>query len=171
MTNKKEKVDNIIKKKQFRLRGKKLFLTYSQLNLLDLNTAKNQILEQLEEIIPHKIIEYIICEEKHQDGGTHFHVYLELSQKVELFGSDCLDLNFGGIKYHGSYETVRLKRKAQDYITKKGNFIAEPELMFIDGELYTDFREFLTKLHKKGGISLVKQHLIKKSTYNGKRWE
>lgn len=34
MTNKKEKVDNIVKKKQFRLRGKKIFLTYSQLNLI-----------------------------------------------------------------------------------------------------------------------------------------
>lgn len=161
MTNKKEKVDNIVKKKQFRLRGKKFFLTYSQLNLFDLNTGKDQILEKLEQKIPHKIVEYVICEEKHRDGGTHYHVYLEFNQRVELFGSNCLDLEFGGINYHGSYETVRKKDSALHYIVKKGNFIANPELMFLDGELYTDFREYLTKLHRKGGISLVRQHLIK----------
>jgi hypothetical protein len=161
MINKKEKVNNKTKAKQFRLRGKKFFLTYSQLNLLDLNSGKNQILEKLEQKIPHKIIEYVVCEEKHEDGGTHYHIYLEFNQRVELFGSDCLDLDFDGINCHGSYETVRKKENALHYIVKKGNFIANPELMFIDGHLYTDFREYLTKLHRKGGISLVRQHLIK----------
>lgn len=161
MINKKEKVDNKKEKKQFRLRGKKFFLTYSQLNILELSTAKDQILEKLEQKIPEKIIEYVICRENHQDGGIHYHVYLEFNRRVELFGPNCLDLDFNGINYHGSYETVRLKRNSLEYITKKGDFIAKPELMFLDGVLYTDFREFLTKLHKKGGIVLVRQHLTK----------
>lgn len=159
MKQKKQQDSN--KKKQFRLRGKKLFLTYSQLNLADLNTAKKEILQQLEELIPHKIVQYVICEEKHEDTGTHFHVYLEFHQRVELFKSTCLDLVFNDVVYHGKYETVRKKDAALRYIVKAGNFISYPELPFLDGELYIDFREYLTQLHKKGGISLVKSYLIK----------
>lgn len=32
------------------------------------------------------------------------------------------------------------------------SFISYPELLFLDGELYINFREYLTQLHKKRGI-------------------
>jgi len=146
--------------KQFRLRGKKLFLTYSQLNLNFLNDAKKLILEQLEKKVP-KIIQYIIAEEKHKDGGIHYHIYLEFNTRAELYGANCLDLDFDGIKYHGKYETIRKKDSAIRYIIKDKNFIAEPELNVIDGELYLDFKEYLTKLHEKAGITEIKNYLIK----------
>ena len=153
----KEKSKN---KKQFRLRGKKLFLTYSQLNINFLDDAKKLILEQLEKKVP-KIIQYIIAEEKHKDEGTHYHIYLEFNIRAELYGANCLDLDFEGIKYHGKYETIRKKDSAIRYIIKDKNFIAEPELNVIDGEFYLDFKEYLTKLHEKAGITEIKNYLIK----------
>jgi len=92
-------------KKQFRLRGKKLFLTYSQLNLIELKDIKNFILDQLEKKVP-KIIQYIIAEEYHKDGGKHYHIYLEFNTRAELYGSNCLDLKFNDIVYHGKYEVI-----------------------------------------------------------------
>ena len=147
-------------KKQFRLRGKKLFLTYSQLNINFLDDAKKLILEQLEKKVP-KIIQYIISEEKHKDDGTHYHIYLEFNTRVELYGANCLDLEFDGIKYHGKYETIRKRDLAIRYIIKDNNFIAEPPLNIIDGEFYLDFKEYLTKLYEKAGIKEIKDYLIK----------
>lgn len=103
---------------------------------------------------------------KHEDTGTHFHVYLEFHQRVELFKSTCLDLVFNDVVYHGKYETARKKDAALRYIVKAGNFISYPELPFLDGELYIDFREYLTQLHKKGGISLVKNNLLNNPNFN-----
>ena len=142
-------------KKQFRLRGKKLFLTYSQLNINFLDDAKKLILKQLEKKVP-KIIQYIISEEKHKDDGTHYHIYLEFNTRVELYGANCLDLEFDGIKYHGKYETIRKRDLAIRYIIKDNNFIAEPPLNIIDGEFYLDFKKYLTKLYEKGESNLLK---------------
>jgi hypothetical protein len=160
MKNKLEQ--NIKKRQQFRLRGKKLFLTYSQLNVkkTDLENIKELILINLEKKLP-KISQYIIAEEKHQDGGLHYHVYLELNQRVELFGANCLDIEIENQIYHGKYETIRKRDAAVKYIVKTGDFIAKSELPFLDGELYLDFKEYLTKLHEKGGLKEVKNHLIK----------
>lgn len=83
----------LLKKKQFRLRDKKLFLTYSQLNINLLTDAKKLILEQLEKKLP-KIVQYIIAEEKHKDGGLHYHIYFEFNTRVELYGATYLDLEF-----------------------------------------------------------------------------
>lgn len=157
--NNKEKVDNQQKKKQFRLRGKKLFLTYSQLNINSLEDVRTLVLEQLRDKVP-KIIQYVIAEEKHQDGGLHYHIYLEFNTRAELYGANCLDLEFDGISYHGSYETVRKKDSAIRYIIKDKHFIAEPSLNVIDGELYLDFKEYLTKLYEKAGINEIKNYLI-----------
>jgi hypothetical protein len=156
MSNK-EKTDTKIK--QFRLRGKKLLLTYSQLNVNLLEDVRKLILDQLEKKVP-KIIQYIIAEEKHQDGGIHYHIYLEFNTRAELYGANCLDLQFDGINYHGNYETVRKKDWAIRYIIKDKNFIAEPPLNVIDGELYLDFKEYLTKLYEKAGINEIKNYLI-----------
>jgi hypothetical protein len=153
MVNKKEK-------KQFRLRGKKFFLTYSQLNITELEQAKNLILEQLVEKLP-KINQYIIAEETHKDGGKHFHIYLEFNQRAEVFGQNYLDLEFEGIKYHGNYVTVKKKDECMRYVAKVGNFIAEPEIPFLDGELYTNYKEYLLKLYEKGGRAAAELHVLK----------
>lgn len=79
---------------------------------------------------------------------------------MELYGATCLDLEFDKIKYHGKYETIRKKDSAIRYIIKDKNFIAEPQLNVIDGELYLDFKEYLTKLHEKAGINEIKKYLI-----------
>ena len=148
-------------KKQFRLRGKKLFLTYSQLNINFLEDAKKLILKQLQEKKLPKIIQYIIAEEKHKKEGNHYHVYLEFNVRAELYGANCLDLEFNKVKYHGKYETIRKKDSTIRYIIKDKNFIAEPELNVIDGELYLDFKEYLTKIHETAGINEIKNYLIK----------
>lgn len=153
MSSKKEK-------KQFRLRGKKFFLTYSQLNIIELEQAKDLILEQLIDKLP-KINQYIVAEEKHKDGGTHFHVYLEFNQRAEIFGQNYLDLEFDGIKYHGNYVTVKKKDECMRYVAKVGNFIADPEIPFLDGELYTNYKEFLLKLYEKGGRSAAESYVLK----------
>ena len=62
-----------------------MFLTYSQTSL-----TKKDVIIQLKTILVDKIKEYIICQEKHEDGGFHIHVYLylKLYSKVVISNFD-----------------------------------------------------------------------------------
>jgi hypothetical protein len=154
----KEKVNTKPKPKQFRLRGKKLLLTYIQLNVDILKNTEKMVLEQLSKKVP-RIIQYVITKKNYKKGNVDYHIYLEFNQKVELYGLDCLNLEFDGIRYCGKYETVRKKDIIIKAMVETNNFIAEPNLHFLDGELYLNFKEFLIKLHQKGKLDEMKNYL------------
>ena len=82
-------------KKQFRLRVKKLFLTYPQLDK-NIEFLKEEVLSKLK--LKH-IEYYLIGEEKHEDGGIHLHCFLELRVSFDTSDVHSLDLIFDKLKF------------------------------------------------------------------------
>ena len=129
----KNKEKDITKIKQFRLRGKKLFLTYPQLNS-SIEFIKEEALEQLKSKIKH-IEYYLVGEEKHEDGGVHIHCFFELRTSFDTSNVNYLDLNFESVEYHGNYQVGKRKNSLIEYIIKDGNYITNMTLPVKNGKL------------------------------------
>lgn len=102
----------------FELRSKAFFLTYPQCDV-----KPEEALEQLSGIfnsIAYKIHEYVVAQERHEDGNFHIHAYIHvgiaLHRKV---ASNFLDLG----PYHPNIEAVRSMNKVIAYCAKDGNYI------------------------------------------------
>jgi len=98
-----------------------LYLTYSQCSL-----PKEEAFSQINEILEwHEIDQYLIAEEKHENGGDHLHVYLKLKYRLRSRNSRLLDLvGIEGEAYHPNVETrLRSAARVMRYCTKDGNFI------------------------------------------------
>lgn len=70
------------------------------------------------------IEEYVVAHELHQDGTDHLHCWFKLASNVNYKKSDCLDLFYNEIKYHGMYEGARSNIKVLKYVTKDGDYIS-----------------------------------------------
>ena len=64
---------------KFRICGRKIFITYSQ---LDPKMTAEHVLEQLQN--KYYPLYYIISKESHQDQGIHFHVLLINKNKFDI---------------------------------------------------------------------------------------
>lgn len=122
---KKENSRSVAKVKEFRLSAKNLFLTYSKAHHLE----KESVLDQLKCLVA--ISDYIISEEKHQDGSRHVHVQLTCERKVSIYNVNYFDLiDAYGNYLHGHYKTV--KNGTRDdvirYVAKSGNYITNHDL-------------------------------------------
>lgn len=107
----------------FRLYSKQFFLTYPKCPL-----RPTLALEMIALIISGKsrdIEEYIVAQEKHQDGTDHLHIYLKLDEKLSVRESTLFDLDE---EYHGNYQSVRSPNRVKKYCTKGGNYIADPPI-------------------------------------------
>lgn len=135
MQPKLKKQQIIEKQKQFRLRGKKLFLTYPQLDS-SIEFLTYESLKQLQSKIKH-IDSYLIGLEKHEDGGVHIHCYIEVKTAFDTSDLNLLDLNFNGVKYHGNYQIGKNKKALISYIIKEMNYITNMTLPVKDGRLLT----------------------------------
>lgn len=101
----------------FRLNAKNLYLTYPKCSL-----PKEEVLAQLEDLCP-EISEYMVAEEKHQDGESHIHAFLSLKEKINITCPNTLDLTgVMGEKYHGNYQGTRSRNKVLRYCMKDGNY-------------------------------------------------
>jgi len=104
-----EKVEkkNNSKKKEFRLSGKNLFLTYPRC-----------VLERkdLADLLMSKVgVEYmIVSRELHEDGHPHLHVLITLKVKLNTTSQKYFDV--GG--YHGNYQVARKTDDVREYIMK-----------------------------------------------------
>lgn len=101
--------------KKFRIDAKRFFLTYPQVN--ELLPTKESLLEQIQILVP--VQEYCISEEKHQDGGRHFHAYIELTHKKNIRQADFFDIR----DHHPNVQPVRNRNQVLKYIRKDGNYI------------------------------------------------
>lgn len=146
MKNKKNN-DNNTKTKQFRLRGKKILLTYYDLNIDSIGEVKDLLLNQLKNKLP-KIVQYIIVMNNNNNSFS-YSIYFEFNQRIELYRRDSLNLIINEEIYQGDYQTVRKKDLIIRSLLKNKNFIADPELPIIDGEIYFNVKEYLIKLNKK----------------------
>ena len=70
-----------------------------------------------------KIVEYVICEEKHQDGDAHLHAFLKLDHRVNFKAS-----MFDVAGYHGNYQVAKSWRAVQAYVKKDGDYITNIDL-------------------------------------------
>nr|WQA30159.1 MAG: rep protein [Cressdnaviricota sp.] len=101
------------------MRARQWFLTYPQCPL-----EKELVLKLLE---PLGIKEYVIAEEKHQNGDPHVHCYIKLKSKVR-FKPNYFDLVDLGTTYHGNYQSVRNYDNVVAYCTKEENYISNVDV-------------------------------------------
>lgn len=101
-------------------KAKGWFLTYPKCPL-----SKETVLKCLEE--KHQLEEYVICEEKHQDGTAHLHAFVKLKRR-ERFSATKFDIEDLGKVYHGHYEVAKSWRAVQKYVQKDGEYISNLNL-------------------------------------------
>jgi len=102
----------------YRLNTSSLYLTYPKCSL-----PKEEVLAQLTDLCP-EISEYMVAEERHQDGDLHIHAYLLLKKKINIRDPNFLDLT-GPFdeKYHGNYQSAKARKRVLKYIMKDGDFL------------------------------------------------
>lgn len=116
----KEKVGEPSSGKTFRLQTTQLYMTYAQCAI-----EPKVVLEVLKETMAKRkrtIEEYIVAQEKHQDGNFHIHCWLKLNKQIEISSPRLLDVK----EHHGKYEAVRNPTKCKKYCTKDGVYISDP---------------------------------------------
>lgn len=147
----KNDTNNKIKKIQFRLRGKKLYLTYPQLNP-NIEFLREEALKQLKDKI-NGVLEYVISQEKHQDGGIHLHCFLGLGARIDISDPHYLDLVFNHIPYHGNYQIGKRKQALLEYLIKEDeNLLTNMHLPSKDGQLLKP-EEYLMLVCKEQGFN------------------
>ena len=100
---------------KFRLKAKKLLLTYSKCFL-----TKNDALKQLERILyKHNIESYLISKEYHKDSISHLHCLFRLKSSIDFRNPHTLDLIDNNQSYHGNYQTCKKYNDAISYLCKQ----------------------------------------------------
>ena len=138
------------KKKAFRLRSTKFFLTYPQLpNLPNLQEIALSSFESIFKM-RRKDFKYLISTELHEDGNPHLHVYLEFGFPQGIYSESKLDLEFDGEMHHGNYQTVKSSHATKQYIIKSVDNINELNLNFelpiYQNKYFTNVNEHLHEI-------------------------
>ena len=100
-----------------RFQGTHFGLTYSQANGL----LSSTIVERLKK--EKNLRYYCISQEKHQDGGIHYHVHLEYSRRKDVKNETYFDID----GKHPSIEVVKHPTSWNTYCKKDGDFIESGE--------------------------------------------
>ena len=99
-----------------RTQAKGWFCTWPKCPLL-----KEEVLKILDTRF--SIKEYVICEEKHEDGSPHLHAFLKMKKKIS-FRSDLFDIE----GYHGHYEVAKSWKAVIAYVSKEENYISNIDI-------------------------------------------
>ena len=144
-------------KSKFRIRSKRLFLTYPQVP--DLVGLEQQFLDSLKKSFQNQEMQYFISKELHQDGGVHIHVFLEFENQQQILSRDRLHVTLIDpdskkvIVQEGNYQSVRSRTKVLEYLTKcmKFGYLTNIEIPAINGVVYWNVEEYLyATLDSKG---------------------
>lgn len=148
-------------KKRFRLRAKRLFLTYPQLPS-GCGDLRILALENYERIfgMSREEFKYVITEELHEDGNPHLHVYLEFKQAQKIYSPTKLDLILPGldsdVRFHGNYQAAKSEHRIIKYIVKAaeepGDVLTNKELPIHEGEYYSNATEHLHAVLRNEGL-------------------
>lgn len=114
-----------------------MFLTYAQCTL-DLETVKFHLT-----LKPH--VKYaIICEEKHEDGNTHFHAVISFTKKMDFRNPRHFDIE----SFHPKIEPVKSLAKSVNYVKKDGVFVeyGARETHYTEEQVFPEFVPGMTKL-------------------------
>jgi hypothetical protein len=103
------------KKKTFQIHAKKLFLTYSQTNIMPKDALKKfQIIFQKAHIN-----NFFIVQEKHEDTHNHLHCFLKLNKKAHIKDPTLLDLKIEeNPLVHGNYQSCKDMDATLKYMSK-----------------------------------------------------
>lgn len=136
---------------QYRVHSTKLFLTYPQCPL-----DKKLALDLLLDIFKNrKMEEYVVAEEKHENGDPHLHVYISFEKDdVTYTNSNFADLVYNNIRYHGNYQGCRSMKNVVKYCTKKDNYLSNFDVNYALDQTKLKKRRLATKLINKE-INLV----------------
>ena len=104
------------KAKNPRVNTKKLLLTYSQcpIDIKSCFSSLNVILRAHNR----NIVEYILSTEKHQDGSSHIHAYIELDNRIDTRNMRLFDISQEGKVYHPNILKSKYKTACVEYILK-----------------------------------------------------
>lgn len=98
-----------------RVQAKGWFLTYPQCSL-----TKERVLELLQGLPEKKkIVEWVVAEEKHEDGSPHIHAFVKYDGKVS-FTPKKWDID----QFHGNYQVAKSWKAVRAYCEKEGCYIA-----------------------------------------------
>jgi len=99
-----------------RIATKKLLLTYSQcpMSIESCFIALKQILKEQ----GRKITDYALSTEKHQDGFSHIHAYIELDKRIDTKNMRVFDISWEGKLYHPNILKSKYKTACVEYILK-----------------------------------------------------
>lgn len=105
----------------FRLKGVKFLLTFPHCP-----TPKEWLKDHL--IDKHSPVYLRVCEEAHQDGSPHLHVYIHFSRTKDFSSPRCFDFTHEAIVYHGNYQVARSVAAAVAYVSKTDNWVEHGQL-------------------------------------------
>lgn len=111
-------------------KAKGWFLTYPHCPA-DAQSCLDDLKDKLMEKWNLTIEEYVVCEEKHQDGSPHLHAFLKVhtpSGKGIRFKADRFDFIFEGKNYHGEYQIAKSWHAVQRYVAKDKKYITNLNL-------------------------------------------
>lgn len=101
----------------YRLHGKHFFLTYPQLPDTSHTALKDHLLTQF------KPKHWIVCKEQHQDGGDHYHVYMEFTDKIDK-PNGLTAATYKNVRPN-SAGNIRNAKKVITYVAKDGDWISD----------------------------------------------
>lgn len=101
----------------FRLQGRHFFLTYPQCSLGHQVLYDHLINLRVGNETPEKIA---VARELHEDGGTHYHVYLGFSSKRDLRSQRHFDVG----NSHPNMQACRSVKAVLKYVLKDGDYLA-----------------------------------------------
>lgn len=106
----------------FRFNAQKVFLTFSQTKKKQdekwfLNTLKKKA----------EIQEYLIAQERHENGGYHVHAYLKFSTKLDTKNARFFDVKYYGKDYHPNIIKPKKLEHLYRYLKKDKKYITNIE--------------------------------------------
>lgn len=99
----------------FRIRSKKLFLTYPKCN-----ASRVDMVQGIKDLFGLNLNNWIVARELHKDGDPHLHVFVDLEKPLCTTKPDCCDV----LGYHGNYQAVRSEKNVLLYCTKENDWEA-----------------------------------------------
>ena len=103
-------------------KAKGWFLTYPQCPC-----PKEDCLADLRDGLKEKrnldVEEYVVAEEKHENGDPHLHAFIKLNKRIR-FSKNLFDIIYEGKTYHGHYEIAKSWHAVEQYCKKEGDYIS-----------------------------------------------
>ncbi len=133
------------------------FLTYSQCE-----RSKAELLAHAESL-DRDLDDYVICREKHEDGGYHLHAFLKFNLGVRRSEFLCFDF----LGQHGQYKPARSWRAVIKYVKKDGDYITKKPINEISLKRSAYNEQLLTEdpqtLIETGALSILQLPLLDKA--------